>query len=92
MYENGRIVYSNIPEKLERYMWKYTKSEKRWPDFISMGPKGQFFIRFTDYLWKCGGMEEKDEDYLYKVKGIVREVSFGEKGIIVRYNDVESCG
>lgn len=80
MYKKGTIMYCNIPEKLEFYMRQYTKSKKRWPDFISMGPSGQFFIRFTDGTWKCGGMDEKDEDYLYRISGVVREVSFCGQG------------
>jgi len=77
-------------KKLVYYMDKYTRSKKRWPDHISMGPCGQFFIRFTDHTWKCGGMGERDEDYLRGICGGVREVSFAEKGVIVRYNEIEA--
>jgi len=94
LYEKGLIVYCNIPEKLEYYMRKYTKSKKRWPNFISMGPSGQFFIRFTDHLWKCGGMAENDEQYLHNISATkrIKEVSFAERGIIVRYNEGGEIG
>lgn len=57
-------------------------------DFVSLGPDGQYFVRFTDGDWRVVGLATYEDELIEQTtaEGSLRHISFGFRGITVRCN------
>ena len=86
LFEDGGFAWNELPRKLVKILEKCRRSELPPLDFVSLGPRGQYFVRYANGNWHAGGCSKAEDRVLDEVQGSVREVTFGYPGIIVRYN------
>ncbi len=86
VYENGDIAWREIPKQLKKSFAGREKSQSK-SDYISLGPGGEFFVRFKDGSIQYGGMSSEIVKALKEIKGSIREVTFGgDNSFLARYN------
>lgn len=86
LYKDGKSAYCCIPSVLAKYLSGNSPYHSS-PDFVSLGPKGEFFLRFKDGVSVFGGMGVRMFKAMKDIQGDLREVSFAfENSFTARYN------
>lgn len=81
LFNDGIVSYHNVPRELEKSLQTREKV-----DFISLGPCGQYFLRFQDGSFKVGGIDDNKLSSLVRIEEAVREIVFGGTNVSVRHD------
>lgn len=54
-------------------------------EYLALGAKGQFFVRFKDKDYCTGSLSVEDNEFLARVLGELVSVHFARQGLIARY-------
>lgn len=87
LYDNGECAWFSAPQELDNFM-KSRRRELPKVDFVSLGPKDQYFLRFADGSWRAKGLTDYERKLIAQTDatGSLREVSFGFGGGTIRYS------
>lgn len=82
LYEDGDTAWSAIPKCLSRVLSCNIK-----PEIINMGPRNEFFVRFSNGSVAIGNLEASVKHAIDTIRGSIDEVIFGyNDSVIVRYH------
>ena len=77
MFENGQHTWNNVPSVVERVL-SYRGRNRSPPDFVSLGPNGEYFIRLENGRTWWGGMDDDGMKDTRKLGKKLKSLYFGD--------------
>lgn len=87
---SGVMIWRDVPGELDSILRRSQDFKFPRVEFVGLGRKGQYFVRFAGGEWRVGGCCHADEKFLRNTVGEVREVYFvSDGGVVKRFNPVK---
>lgn len=69
-FDNNTYKHKHLPFALSELIYKVEKFQLPSIEYLSLGPKGQFFVRFANGKHKSGGLSKNDKRFIAKIPNI----------------------